>query len=278
MARTLLPALLFSLVVLCPLPCSARPDKVGPGLEVPRDGFEFDAHLTGRGERMNYGPVLACSLISARREPGKAKGKKKAPPRIDPGLRRGQEPPIVLRALAIHLGGRYWAAFDTELLAFAAAWSGGAPDISQTNLNGYKGNDLAYLRLPALFQNALVPGWSAAGDFADPRPGGLGALPKNVAHYKGLYLHGWEAVLSYTVGASNVLERPSMLKDGKTEAFCRTIRVDRAGVARHLFVCDLPGASGAVEAGDVARLERKDTVLRVGVTGAPAGRGRASGA
>ncbi len=243
----------------------------GPGkpvLEVPRDGFEFDPELTGRGEKMNYGPFLAFSLISAGRE----RDVKTKPGKVLPGPREEKVPPIVLRAINVHLGGKHGAAFDTELCGFVAAWSGGFLDVSRTNLNGYKGTDLAYLRLPALFQNSLLPGWSLDGRFADPRPTPSGALPKPVAHFKGLYLHAWKTVLSYTVGTSNVLDLPTMLVKDKTEVFCRTIRIDRADKPRYLFVCDLPGATGTIDRGTmppVARLERREATIQVGLAGLP---------
>ncbi len=242
-------------------------------LEVPRDGFEFDPELTGRGERMNYGPFLAYSLHNAHLEavkPGKGKAKP-PPPKVLPGLRTEKQPPLVLRAINIWLGGKHACAFDTERCGFAAAWSGGFLNISQTNLNGYKGNDLAYLRLPAVFQNGLIPGWSHDGDFKDSRPTPFGALPKHIAHYKGLYLHGNRTVLSYTVGRSRVLELPAMLVRDGHEAFCRTIRVDSAPRPRWLFVCDLPGAAGTVPAGDLASLTRRGVTLRVASKGAPPG-------
>src|SRR5262249_23040978 len=160
---------------------------------------------------------------------------------IDPLLRGGTSPPIFLRCINVYLGGKYTAAFDTEMCCFAAAWSGGFLNISRTNLNGYKGDDLAYLRKPVIFQNGPTPGWSQAGDFKDRRPIAFGALPKDVAHYQGLYLHGWKTILSYTVGDSHLLELPSMLVKDKTEVFCRTIHIDRSSVKRTMFVCDLPG-------------------------------------
>src|SRR5262245_4125156 len=90
----------LSLLLLCvPL----RADD----LEVPRDNFEFDAELTGRGEKMNYGPFLAYSLINGHREPGV---RKKDPARVLMGLRNEPKPSVHLKALHLHLGGKYTAA------------------------------------------------------------------------------------------------------------------------------------------------------------------------
>ncbi len=236
-------------------------------LEVPRDRFEFDAELTGRGEKMNYGPFLTSSLISAHREPDRSPKEKG---RVDPLLRNEKTPPIVLRSINVYLGGKYAASFDTEMCGFAAAWTGGFLNISRTNLNGYKGDDLAYLRRPVLFQNALTPGWSLNGDFKDPRPTPFGSLPKSIAHYQGLYLHGWRTILSYSVGDACVLELPAMLSKDKTAVFCRTIRIDRASSSHTLFLCDLPESQGEWSDG-IATLKRRDVVLRTAASHLPEG-------
>src|SRR5262245_41631420 len=242
-------AVVATLVIACLLPGSLRAD-----LEVPRDGFEFDPHLTGQGERMNYGPFLAYSFISAKLLPGKGK---KDPDKWDGVWLPSDKQTIFLRPINIYLGGRYCAGFDTESLGYAAAWSGGFLDVTRTNLNGTKGADLAYLRPPVIFQNTPTPGWSLDGSWKDPRPIPFGALPKNIAHYKGLYLHGWKTILSYTVGDSQVLDMPSMLAKDKAEVFCRTIRIDSSKSPRWMFVCNLPGGIGQVTNGQ-AVLRRGD--------------------
>ncbi|MCI0379983.1 MAG: hypothetical protein L0215_20570 [Gemmataceae bacterium] len=236
---------------------------------MPRDSFEFDPHLTGQGEKMNYGPFLSYSLISADRTVvGEGK---KAKAMLDYGLRKGQPETIILRSVNVHLGSKSCAAFDTEMCAFAAVWGGGFVNIRGTNLNGYKGETLAHLRLPVFIQNAQTPGWSASGDFKDPRRSGFGALQKEVVHYKGLYLYGWKTILSYTVGKSKVLELPSMLVRDKSQVFCRTVWIDSLPEERQLFLCDLPGATSIEEQAPAGAptiaLKRPDATLRVGVVG-----------
>ncbi|MCI0642159.1 MAG: hypothetical protein L0Y72_17580 [Gemmataceae bacterium] len=239
-------------------------------LDAPRDAFEFDPHLTGQGEKMNYGPFLSYSLISANRTVvGEGK---KAKAVLDYGLRKGLPETIILRSVNVYLGGKYCAAFDTEMCAFPAVWGGGFLNIQGTNLNGYKGETLAHLRLPVIIQNAQTPGWSAGGDFRDPRRSPFGALPKDVVHFKGLYLNGWKTILSYTVGKSKVLELPGMLIRDKSQVFCRTVWIDQLPEERHLFLCDLFGANSIEEqapggGAPTIALKRADTTLRVGAVG-----------
>ena len=234
-------------------------------LDVPKDGFEFDAQITGRGEKMNYGPFMTYSLIVADREMGKTK---KDAGKLIPGLRKDKNPPIILRSINISLGGTYAASFDTEMCAFAAAWKGGFLNIHSTNLNGYKGGDLAYLKLPALFQNAQFPGWSLDGSLKDPRPLAFGALPKEIAHYQGLYLHGSKTILSYTVGKSHILELPSMVAHDKEELFCRTLHIDRSDSDKTIFLCELPEAKGIIQDG-FAKLIRDEISIQIEMDGVP---------
>ena len=51
-----------------------------------------------------------------------------------------------------------------------------------------------------LFATKPGPGWAKDGKWDDPREGKEGPLPRDWAHYKGLYVHGDKVVLSYTVG------------------------------------------------------------------------------
>ena len=60
----------------------------------------------------------------------------------------------------------------------------------------------------ALFATKPGPGWAKDGKWDDPRVGKEGPLPRDWAHYKGLYVHGDKVVLSYTVGDMDVLEMP----------------------------------------------------------------------
>ncbi|MSU32363.1 MAG: hypothetical protein EXS25_06855 [Pedosphaera sp.] len=75
------------------------------------------------------------------------------------------------------------------------------------------------------FDTAIGPGWAdASGNFSDTRDRQQGPLPKNWAHYEGLYRHGDQVVLKYTVGNVDILESPSLLKSGDQSIFIRTVQ------------------------------------------------------
>ena len=120
---------------------------------------------------------------------------------------RGEGESVTYKGIAIKVGDKSEGAicFDTDLLRYSAAWSGGF-------LRWYPGRD-GLERNPTVdgtlvFGNDAGPGWSLTESFEDPRELPYGPLPKTQAHYKGLYRTGKEVVLAYTVGNHNVLESP----------------------------------------------------------------------
>ena len=66
----------------------------------------------------------------------------------------------------------------------------------------------------------------------------MGPLPKDWAHYRGLYRHGRNIVLSYSVGTEDVLECPwSLVVNGQT-FFVRTFHIGRTETPLTLYVAD----------------------------------------
>jgi len=128
------------------------------------------------------------------------------------------------------------------------------------------------------------PGWGGGDkgdDFTDPRERSavdhqpLGNLPKEWAHYKGLYRNGEQVVLSYTVGACQVLESPGLIGGGEHPTFTRTIRVDKSDKPMTLVVCDVNGATARTKGEAACMLTSgtgdKATETAVRLVGAPAG-------
>ena len=126
--------------------------------------------------------------------------------------------------------GKHWMLFDEDTLRVAAAWNaqdqpktgGETPDNfinwRAIQFNGEHGVHPKLVgRLDAV--NSTGPGWARPGSGEwtdnqrvlgrDGKP--YGPLPHEWARFKGLYQHGQQVVLSYTVGGTQVLESPRLL-------------------------------------------------------------------
>jgi mono/diheme cytochrome c family protein len=185
--------------------------------------------LTGKPwEDMDYGPFLTASI--------------EAPaPRTN----------LAYKGLAIPVGraaggGRTEAVlFDTDLLRYAAGWTGGFVALKGVVFDG---EHWAYPHLAGrqVFGNPTQPGWAKAGGFADPREHPFGPLPRDWAKWRGLYLHGEQVVLSYTVGDTAVLELPGVETRGEISAFSRVFNRGPAGEVQDLQVAFEAGWTGRV--------------------------------
>lgn len=166
-----------------------------------------NAAMTGRGFDMNYGPFLASTVQLTNEAVTKG---------VTVRLQAGTNSGAVL--------------FDTETLRYAAGWSGGWLDLSNTHLATSKG---ALPPRPAgrmEFENPPGPGWARNGSFLDPRPNGIGPLPRDWAKYRGLYHHGSNVIFSYTIGGVEVLDRPELMEVRGELVFARTVQVSETRV------------------------------------------------
>ncbi|MEI6714977.1 MAG: DUF6797 domain-containing protein [Verrucomicrobiota bacterium] len=211
---------------------------------------------------MDYGPFLNLTV----QMPGEAAG----------STPKG----IVIRVGAEKEG---TIAFDTDLLRCTGGWTGGFVDFKGVAFSGSHGGNPGPVGNVA-FRTSAVPGWSKAGSFADPRPlpKGFGAstipfgpLPSDWAKYKGLYRHGEQVVLSYTVGNAAILESPSLEGNGEMAVLVRSFNVSSAGAASTVFVAEVPEnavldeKSGCVVLSDDS--SKSDSRLVLKAVGAPAG-------
>jgi putative heme-binding domain-containing protein len=130
--------------------------------------------------------------------------------------------------------GRHWMLYDHDTMRVAAAWSG--QGFIDWNSVLFTGQHEVHPRIvgEVSFANPNGPGWAnpADGTFKDVRLRGrdgkfYGPLPRMWAHYRGLYLHGQQAVLSYSVGATEILEMPELLETSSTTIFVRNFNVGR---------------------------------------------------
>jgi putative heme-binding domain-containing protein len=120
--------------------------------------------------------------------------------------------------------GRHWMLFDTDTLRVSAAWSGsGDPDDNFIDWHGiqFDGAHGVHPRLvgKTAFANATGPGWAnpTTGEFTDDRRvigrdgNRYGPLPRDWGRFRGLFHHGQDTILSYSVGATDVLESPRLI-------------------------------------------------------------------
>ena len=169
-------------------------------------------------KKMDFGPVLFWTLEAA---PGNIAYKGIAV-RLDEG------PGGISR-------GNKWMLYDHDTMRVAAAWTGDkfvnwrgiAFDQSHGSHTAIVG-DVA-------FTNPVGAGWGRPGDgsFEEVRFRGrdnkpYGPLPREWAHYKGLYLHGNRAVIHYTVGDAEIHETPGYEMLGDKTIFTRTMNIGRS--------------------------------------------------
>ena len=166
--------------------------------------------------------------------------------------------------------GRAWMLYEHDTMRVAAAWSGeGFVDWKGIALDGTHGTHTSIVGDVA-WANPVGPGWAnpANGTWEDPRPADRdgkrhGPLPREWTRYRGLHLHGERAVLSYTVGAAEVLDSPAMTTSGDTPAFKRILNIGPTKQALSLRVS--PAKVQTAVRGDGASLVAKDgfTVLEL---------------
>ena len=129
---------------------------------------------------------------------------------------------LVIPLTPDHTGGA--VAFDTDLLRYSAGWIDGLIDFADVEFNGWH-QSYPSIEGKLLWENKVGPGWAKEDSFEDTRPVPFGPLPRDWAHWKGLYLHEDKVILSYTVGTRSVLETPSLESGEKADAFARTFHL-----------------------------------------------------
>jgi hypothetical protein len=159
--------------------------------------------------------------------------------------------------------------FDTELLRWTAAWTGGFIQFPPGR-GGLEGQIKPAGEIA--FTTSQVPGWG--GSATDPRPNHQGNLDAKMSKWRGLYLNGDSVVLSYTIGATPVLEAPGY--DAAAKAFTRTISTSGFREDTALLLGELPGGRGSIASDGSAVVEAPAgggsiRVLAVALSGAPIG-------
>lgn len=156
--------------------------------------------------------------------------------------------------------GNKWLLYDHDTMRVAAAWTGDgfvdwkgiAFDQSHGTHTSIAG-DIAYT-------NPVGAGWGRPGDgsFEEIRMRGrdnkpYGPLPRDWAHYKGLFLNGQRAVLHYTVGDADIHELPGYEMNGTETVFTRTLEIGKSSKDLKLRIAPSKTAVAAIGGGKLSQ-------------------------
>ena len=136
--------------------------------------------------------------------------------------------------------------YDTEQMRASAGWAG------FLKFDAARFGIIVPPRIDGdvTFTTPILAGWSRSDQFTNHREAHrFGSLPKNVAHYEGLYRHDQRVVLKFTVGYSDqadakprpptvVLESPWTEESNGVTALIRTIIVEPSTTALSMLVAD----------------------------------------
>jgi glucose/arabinose dehydrogenase len=133
--------------------------------------------------------------------------------------------------------------FDTDLIRYAAGWSGGWLKLMGTPFDGThrppEGSRPAVVG-KLVFGSKPKPGWAGEeGDFRDPRHEPYGPLPGEQAKYRGLSVSGDRVIFSYTVNGCAVLDLPGAEKIGDAVAITRTLYIAAHARPLELLVAEI---------------------------------------
>jgi putative heme-binding domain-containing protein len=127
--------------------------------------------------------------------------------------------------------GKAWVLYEHDTMRAAAGWTGtGFIDWSGVNFDGQ--HEVHPHIVGKVMFESTGPGWAnpETGTFDDPQIKGrdgkpYGPFPKSWMAFKGLYHAGDRAVLSYTVGTTEVLESPGLSGTELKPVFTRSIQI-----------------------------------------------------
>jgi hypothetical protein len=200
-------------------------------------------------DEMDYGRFLSASFLTQERKGADGKTEK---PKSTLETQVGS---ATNKGIAVKLGkDEGGMLFDTDLCRMSGGWLGGFVKYKGVAFDGGHGpNPSPADNASMVFHINPGPGWSKGDDFADPRelPKGPGAakvpfgpLPREWAKYRGLYLHGDNVILTYTVGTAGVMEMPG--REG--DLITRTLNIAAGGPGASVVLAD--GIEGATATGE----------------------------
>lgn len=212
------------------------------------------ASAQSRWSEGEYGQVLSVAMAADERQLGDKKQ-----------LNDNELGNFVLRGRLISLNEKKTAnvCFDTDLMRIAATWSGGF-----VKWDGAYKNMGPMIEGKIHFRTNPRPGWSLDGKWDDPRKPKEGPLPKSLAQFRGMYLHGDKVILSYRIADCNVLES---LDGDESGDVVRRMTLEPTNHSLSILVCELdpkePAAKKRIESGGPVRVLLKGGEVTFGVMG-----------
>jgi sugar lactone lactonase YvrE len=149
--------------------------------------------------------------------------------------------------------GRAWMVYDHDTMRVAAATTGTFVDWKGIAFDGSHGTHTS-LTGDRHFVNPPGPGWASPdGKWDDSRLIGRdgrrhGPLPRDWAHYEGLYLHGTRTVIAARINGTRVLESPGWIEHTGAPVFVRTLNIGAS--QKPLLLRVAPDSLNVVLAGD----------------------------
>jgi glucose/arabinose dehydrogenase len=235
-----------------------------------------------QGLDMDYGSFLAYSVLKPQspKVPGAKPAEKHQLGDPLPPWKAGEL--LATKGITVKLAHDAAICFDIDTCRYAAGWVGGFLDVSQCNLTRNQGPWPAIAKGTLVFTTQDGPGWAKDGLFKDPRKpnsdrrmkNGEGPLPRDWAHYRGMYRDGEKVVFEYTVGEVRILDMPGLMVEGGRTVLTRTLRLDPHTAPLKMQVCAVEGGvtGGAGDSkGRSAAVWHEDQAVGVSIVGGPPG-------
>jgi putative heme-binding domain-containing protein len=208
---------------------------------------------------MDYGPMLTTTIEFG--DDGSNIAQKAIAIRLDDG------PGGVSR-------GKAWMVFEHDTLRMAAAWTENFVDWNGIQFNGRHG---VHLRAAGKIcvSNPTGPGWAnpSTGKFDDDaRVVGrddrrYGPLPKSWGKFRGLHRYENKIILRYTVGQTEILERPSLLLQRSMPVFARTLNLGSRQSDLKMAVMTVNRDASITRSGDFSVVHTEQGQVSVAIPG-----------
>ncbi len=145
------------------------------------------------------------------------------------------------KGFALRLGDKQDAAvcFDEDLLRYSVGWTGDYLNWTNVVFDQSHGTMLS-VKGKEVFGTKPLAGVGTSTDLKDPRPQPYGPMPESHGKFKGLYRNGNDVVFEYTIDGMDVLEHPTIRKDGETTIFSRAIEAAPSKNPFVIRVADIP--------------------------------------